>query len=291
MNKHRIRLFIQLLLMLALLPVFAGWLGDVFKDWVGGQSLSQADPYLAIIGLVAILLIAWWMLKTGEELVGVANIEETSVVVPHKSVIALLSPCKNLVPPENGGDDWRVKDRSGREASLAGRTLDQITEKEATDAQGQQLPQWTWQQILRAAHHHGNALEKLVLLGSTGGSGTDQQLRLARRFFKHYFPGKVMVMGLPEGDPDTSGAGWTADFEKLDDLSHLLLKTLKHLRKQQGYQDKDIIIDCTGGQKIASIACALVTLDRPKLSFQYVGTGARTGRVIGFNVVTESRAG
>lgn len=291
MNKHRIRLFIQLLLMLALLPVFAGWLGDVFKDWVGGQSLSHADPYLAIIGLVAILVIAWWMLKTGEELVGVADIEETSGVTPHKAVIALLSPCKNLVPPENGDDDWRVTDRSGRKVSLAGRTLDQITEKEATDAQGQQLPQWPWQQTLRAAHHHGDSLEKLVLLGSIAGSGTDEQLALARRFFAHYFPGKVTVMGFPQGDPDTSGPGWTADFEKLGDLRHLLLKTLKYLRKRHGYQDDDIIIDCTGGQKIASIACALVTLDRPKLSFQYVGTGPRAGRVIGFNVITESRAG
>ena len=176
MNKHRFLLFIQLLLMIALLPVFAGWLGDVLKDWFGGQDLNQADPYLALSGFVAIIFIAWWMFKTGEKLVGVADIEETSGVTPHKAVIALLSPCKNLIPPENGDEDWRVADRDGHETSLAGCTLDQITKKKATDAGGQPLPQWTWQQILRAAHHHGDGLEKLVLLGSTDGSGTDQQL-------------------------------------------------------------------------------------------------------------------
>ncbi|MBI5780573.1 MAG: hypothetical protein HZA65_02745 [Rhodocyclales bacterium] len=53
-----------------------------------------------------------------------------------------------------------------------------------------------------------------------------------------------------------------------------LLNDLVNEAKEDGYQEKDIMIDITGGQKTASVAGALVTLHHSELEFQYVGTNA-----------------
>lgn len=296
-HRHHLRLFNLLLIPLAVIPIFAGWVGDVAKDWFGGGELSPADPWLFAIGLSGVLLLALVILTTGRKLLGVEDIEESAGVAPRRVVIALLSPCKNLSAPGSGEDAsvWRVKDfrNADKLVSLSGLTLDQVIDPEFRLEDGSPLPQWSWQQTLRAAHHHGEKLERLVLIGSEGesGSGTPEQLDLAKRFFSYYLPDKVYVLGEPQRDGAGYDNHWQADFEKLDDLRRLLKRVLKDLNKAD-YTDTDIIIDCTGGQKTASIACALVTLDRPDLMFQYVGTGPgpRTGKVIGFNVVTETRA-
>jgi hypothetical protein len=285
-HRHRLRLFTLLLIPLAVIPIFAGWVGGIAKDWLTGGALSRADLWLFGVGLGGVLLLALVILMTGRKLLGVEDIEESANVAPRRVVIALLSPCRNLRPPSSGEDDsaWRVADvRNGDTLpSLEGLSLDQVIDPKHRQPNDSPLPQWSWQQTLRAARHHGEKLERLVLIGSEGegGSGTAEQLGLAKGFFSSYFPEKVYILG----EPHRGGAGydshWQADFEKLDDLRRLLKRALKDLNKAH-YADADIIIDCTGGQKTASIACALVTLDRPELMFQYVGTGPgpRTGKV------------
>jgi len=294
--RQHLRLFTLLLIPLAVIPIFAGWVGDIAKDWFGGVELSGADPWLLGVGLAGTPLLALLILLTGRKLLGVEDIEESADVAPHRVLVALLSPCKNLIPPGPGEDAsaWQVADRSRADPiSLAGLSLVQVIDPKYRQPDGSPLPQWSWQQTLRAAHHHGETLERLVLFGSEGegGSGAVEQLDLADRFFSHYFPGKVHILGKPQRGGAGYDSHWQADFEKLADLRCLLKRMLKDLNKAD-YADADIIIDCTGGQKTASIACALVTLDRPDLMFQYVGTGPgpRTGKVIGFNVVTETRA-
>ena len=194
-------------------------------------------------------------------------------------VVALLSPCVNLKQSENG--EWQViEKRDNNEiAHPLGKTLDKLVGKDSG------LPQWPWQQILRAAYYHGDALQKLVLVGSLNGSGKKEQLDLAYEFFSTYFPGKVVILGRPALPGGNYDSRWQADFEDLEGLSKLLRTILRELYKDtNSYTDHDIIIDCTGGLKVASIAAALVTLDRPDLMFQYVGTGENTGRLLGFNV-------
>lgn len=293
--KNKLRLFTLLLIPLAVIPIFAGWVGDVSKDWFGGKGLSAADPWLFGIGLVGVMILAFLIYSVGHRLLGIENIEESTDVPPHAVVIALLSPCLNLQPPaaDEEAAAWRIADSRNQDTvvSLAKLALADVINPGFKQPDGNKLPQWTWQQTLRAACHHGDKLQRLVLIGSegTGGSGTPEQLSLAKQFFSHYFPGKVHVLGEPKRDGDAYDTHSQADFEKLDDLRRLLKRVLKDLNKA-GFPDSDIIIDCTGGQKIASIACALVTLDRPDLMFQYVGTHERNGKVIGFNAVTESRS-
>ncbi|MCX8018379.1 MAG: hypothetical protein N2690_10835, partial [Rhodocyclaceae bacterium] len=59
------------------------------------------------------------------------------------------------------------------------------------------------------------------------------------------------------------------DFE---DLSSSVV-ALRLAIQSCGAKPRDIVIDVTGGQKTASIAGALVTLDNRDLIFQYVPTG------------------
>lgn len=295
-TKHRdqLRVFLLLLIPLSVVPVLAGWVGDVAKDFLDEVPLGPADPWLFLAGVVGIPALAIWVMVTGRRLFPAKIIEETHGVPARRALIALLSPCPNLDRPKDGTDAsaWRIRETrpGGTEVALTGLSLDQVIDPEFRLPDGRPLPQWSWQQTLRAAHHHRDTLEDLVLIGSIGGSGTDDQLRLAQEFFSHFFPGKVRILGSTGGADGAFDSHWQADFEKLDDLTRLLQRALKELqRRPRSFTDQDIIIDCTGGQKIASIACALVTLDRPQLMFQYVGTGTRVGKVLGFNVVSAAR--
>jgi hypothetical protein len=145
-----------------------------------------------------------------------------------------------------------------------------------------------WQQTLRAGYHHlkDGDLKTAILIGSREGSGTPEQLQLARDFFGDYFgvgnvPVRMIVPGLG-GDERR-----TPDFENLTET----YTALKLALDDAGRDDHDIIIDITAGQKTASVAATLVTLDREQVMFQYVGTGPHTGQLFGFNVSTESNLG
>jgi hypothetical protein len=274
--------FLFLLVPLAIIPILASWVGDIAKDYLVGKALSCIDRGLFWAGIVGLLVLATGLVWKGRKLLPARVIEQTPSFEQRRVVIALLSPCNNLEPDDKGG--WQMLDKSGKTLwSTAGKTLDELVRKDTI------LPGLTWQQTLRAANYHRTRFEKLVLVGSRGGSGTKKQLAVAEKFFSTFFPGKVVIFGSPAQPGDDYDERWQADFEDLSGLSNLLRNILRELHKDTAhYTDRDIIIDCTGGQKTASIAAALVTLHRPDLMFQYVGTGEHAGQVTGFNVATEA---
>lgn len=277
--KYWLGLFLFLLTPLAIVPILAGWVGDMAKDLVDGKSLSASGYWMLWSGLAGLLGAAALIVWKGRKLIPARVIEQTPSFDQRRVVIALLSPCF-LKPDDNGG--WQMLDASGmRQWSTSGKTLDEIVRKDCV-VQG-----FTWQQTLRAAHYHRTRLERLVLVGSINGSGKKDQLTLAKEFFSTYFPAKVVIFGSPTQPGAEYDTRWQADFENLDGLKGLLHNILHEVHKDTArYSDRDIIIDCTGGFKVASIAAALVTLHRPDLMFQYVGTGEHTGQVTGFNVAT-----
>jgi len=280
------KIFLLLLIPLAIVPILSGWVGEIAKHWIlGTKVLSSADYWVFFGGLFGMLTSVVLIVWQGRALIPTRVVEQTPSFQQRQVVIALLSPCENLQQTEGG--QWEVRDQRAKGASwvsLADKTLEQLIAKKAD------VPQWKWQQTLRGANYHRNRLKKLVLVGSLGarGSGTKEQLDLACRFLSTWFPGKVQIYGSPsepDGEYDTR---WQADFEDLSGLSNLLRNILRELNKDSaGFTDRDIVIDCTGGFKVASIAAAMVTLDHPKLMFQYVGTAEHTGQIIGFDVTTD----
>lgn len=279
-------IFLLLLVPLALLPILGGWIGDIAKDWIAGQApVSQSSLWLLGGSSFLLLVLAGLVVSKGRMLLPPNVLVQSPEFEPRRVMIALLSPCRNLRETADG--QWEVQDErtTGKPwVSLAGKTLEDIIGKQSN------LPQWTWQQTLRGAAYHRASLQKLVLVGSSGpgGSGAGDQLDLCKGFLSCWFRGKVIICGEPQRAGDGYDTRWQADFEDLSGMTHLLRNILRKLRRDEpGLTDSDLVIDCTGGFKVASIAAAMVTLDRPKLMFQYVGTGAHAGDVIGFDVTTE----
>lgn len=274
--KRQSRFFFLVLISLTVIPVLSGWVGEVSKNYFKGECLTTAELRLFWVGLVGSILLVVFVVWMGKKLLPARVIDQTKDFRKRPVVIALLSPCDNLKLSDNG--EWRVLDKKNNDMPhlLSGKTLHELVGNSSG------LPLWNWQQTLRAAYYHQSDLKKLVLVGSLKGSGEKQQLDRADKFFSTYFSGKVAIMGSPAQSGGDYDLRWQADFEELDALIELLRDVLRTLHKNMAnLSDEDIIIDCTGGYKVASIAAALVTLDRPDLMFQYVGN---TGGVLGFNV-------
>jgi hypothetical protein len=281
---HFPTIVVGLLLALAVVPTLAGWVGDIAKDWIAGSPFPS-NLWLFVAGLVLLPIIVSWLVAKGRRLLPPRVLVQSPSFDQRRVVVALLSPCNNL--RQTDGGDWEVRDQAGAWISLAAKGLEDLV----CNTPG--LPQWPWQQTLRGTFYHRTRLERLVLVGSAGanGSGVKKQLDLAKAFLGTWFPGKVMVYGEPTTPDYEYDTRWQADFEDLEGLERLLRNILRELhRDTAGFTDADIVIDCTGGFKVASIAAAMVTLDQPQLMFQYVGTGEHAGQVIGFDVSTEHYA-
>ena len=288
--KRFAKVLFFLLIPLVVVPILATWAGDVLKKCIdNGTTVSQSDLIFLAVSTAGLFGLAVLIVSKGRALLPARVIEQTPRIKQRRVLIALLSPCDNLEKQSNedGIVGWNVLDKKDNKAfPLFSQPLEKIVSANSG------LPPWTWQQTLRAACHHKIRLEKLVLVSSRGGSGTDKQLNYAYDFFSTYFPEKVVIFGRPENGDGQCDVRWQADFEDLSGLSLLLRNIIGEILKDTaGYTEQDVIIDCTGGYKTASIAVALVTLDRPNLMFQYVGTGEHAGQVFGFNVVTEHYAG
>ncbi len=274
-----LRYYLIMIIGLAFTPGLSGWIGDVTKDYFNGIPLGPADPDLVLWAFIGLLFIALVIGATGKRLVPVRDLQQIDRVPSRKVVITLLSPC--IIERTKSDQDettWCVGPAPGQDVTA-------LDLKSCIDPD-LRVPGFTWQQTLRAAEKHKSHLEKLILIGSKGTKGSGVQLETACEFIGRYFPGKVNISEahLAYGDSDINL--WTADFEKMDSVTAMFRRILRELKKL-GYEDSDIIIDVTGGLKTASIAAAMVTLDRPDLLIQYVGTTPELlGQVVGFNAVT-----
>lgn len=266
--------FWLLLIVLVVLPVLSAWIGDILREWFtpcideGQCQLSTANRWLLAISTTLALLLLGCALKLGRELIAPRILrQDTDKVAAHPVLIALLSPQEKLRPLEQG---WELDGRRLPD------TVDAVIGIERPHSA------FPWQQTLRAARHHhrSGTLKKLMLVGSEGegGSGSPAALTQARAFFGHYLPGvDILAPGIDRP------ALLSPNFEDLEATRAALKKAIALCAAQ----DRDIIIDLTGGQKTASIAATLVTLDRAELMFQYMGTQKSTGRIFAFDAVTE----
>lgn len=94
---HQLRAFGLLMIALVALPIFAGWVGDLIKEWIESPTnISAGDVWLFAVGLIGLILFLIVALREGKRLIRPRVIEQTTTVAPHKVVIAMLSPCTNL---------------------------------------------------------------------------------------------------------------------------------------------------------------------------------------------------
>lgn len=263
------------LLALVVLPIGAGWVGDIIRAHLNGEELGSADIGLIISGLIAISIIVFLVTNYSKRLLPPRTISRNPQPEPRKVLIALLSENRGLT--ENEAGELMQMDVQGNELKLP-IELEAVIDKNGVFS-------FNWQQTLRAAHYHREVLERIYLIASRDGSGQLDELQLAEKIFAFYFPGKTIIYGYQD---DTSDDRCFPDFNELDPVRYALGNVLR-LANKAGYSDKQIMIDCTGGMKTTSIAAAIVTLDRPDLQFQYMGTGKQTGYPLAYNLVTQKR--
>ncbi len=157
---------------------------------------------------------------------------------------------------------------------------------------------WSWEMPLRAIWEHAKAgtLEDVTVICSPQSW---PQLPLFIKICQQYpqFAGVryfVLVQVHNDGqllaweDLDPSRGdyrGW--DFERFDQLSEALWDLLNEF-DQRGFRETDIMIDFTGGQKVTSVAAAMITYNR-QVKAQYVST--QTLQVRSYDIVIPTPAG
>jgi hypothetical protein len=227
------------------LPVASNWL----SDW-GAEVMSP--PWRLLFAAILLLAGFFVAIVLGKKLIA-PTLKTLRTQQPREVLIAFLSDDDNIV-----WTDGKVMFKS------SDGTLVPIESLEAW-ATGERLG--SWQQIARAVRAHlagvdSPRLGKLILIGSRdrNNRGSVQKLPQAVEIFKHLLA--------PHGVVVEAFAGNAPDFEELEDVT----RALQRAYEQAGAKPGQIVIDVTGGQKTASIAAAMFTLDKPDLVFQYVST-------------------
>lgn len=126
-------------------------------------------------------------------------------------------------------------------------------------------------QLLRAINFHKNTLQYLYMIASWNNTGKPcsyDQREHACKIIKKYLPDINIIFE-------------KADFEDLEQLTKLTFDAINNLKKRE-LKESEIIIDVTGGQKIPSIAGAVVTLNTDVV-FQYIQT-QEPYEIIAYNV-------
>lgn len=117
---------------------------------------------------------------------------------------------------------------------------------------------WNWQQLLRGLRLHIKELRHIYLIGSPD---SQKSVEDAKRLLTLYFK-NVTIMA--------TEVKTAVDFEDFQVLTRFMNGVITSY-KGKGYREDDIVVDVTGGQKTASIAGAIVTLNSG-IQFQYVST-------------------
>lgn len=166
--------------------------------------------------------------------------------------------------------------------------LDRMTQIKREDRR----KQWTWEMPLRAVWHHAKQLATLTIVASPE-SITQlnwfcailrqypplQSLRI--RVIRNCGKARPQVEDYPPRSPLEPSHGW--DFEAFDPLSHALRVLREEWpRLEPPIRDKQVMIDFTGGQKVASVVAAAMTFNT-RIKTQYVST--KTCDVISYDMV------
>lgn len=241
-------------------------------------------PTLLIIGI----FVAY---SGGRSLIDV-HINKSNKVRPKKCMLIFLSDPR-IIKDGNIELDYEVENRNGetyvkqifhnkklKSCILLTRNLNDDIELVSS------FGRWNWQQLLRALTPHkdnyGNStLEFIYLIAS---KESISKLEDARELLKTYSSNNIIIEPKLEKNNNTN---YIVNFDDLEGMveyiDNIINKLMKREYNNKIYSEKDIIIDVTGGKKIASIAGAVVTLNK-KVTFQYVETEHRWE---GSNVVYE----
>lgn len=252
----------------ALLPactvlISGSWVADAVKGevlfadsmkWLGAPVSRWPGMFVAILLFLGATLLVY---RNRRDFVPVRSLSR-HVCEPHRSLVLFLSP--SPVCPIFDVDSLHAKVPINGENTVCLTRESLRDDIEALDGS-----RWNWQQMLRAIEPHADRLERLHLVGSSGPSGSCEQLATFELLVKGYFKSPELKITKRQG---RGGKG--VDFEDFNALLDCVRAIIKE-EKGRGYSDEDIVIDVTGGFKTTSIAGSSVTFST-NVTFQYVQT-------------------
>ncbi|RME44759.1 MAG: hypothetical protein D6791_12470 [Chloroflexi bacterium] len=266
-----------LILSVLMIPVGSGWFGDAIGErFNDGLNFFSHDFWAFeiwrwwkfVLGLLLFILgvmIAYWLRR---EYLPVQVLARAAGERPAQALVLTVSQ-----------PNFRFKDGTYSRLELMHGQREVIELSHDLERDCTVPGQWNWQQLLRAIRPHVDRLKRAHLIGSIGRqpgqAGSFESLEDCMALLKKYLPEDCVIEHHKKA----------VDFEDIDAILMALDKEVRKARRSlSGIKDNDIMLDCTGGQKTASIAVALYTTRHPGLQFQYVDNG---GRIQRFNVVAE----
>jgi len=214
------------------------------------EYLRRWGPFARPVPLVVFFVLFWVGVRRARSRVAPKVVDQTADIQPCKVLLLFLSPPGKDEPnlPALLNDAYikgRISDRAVRERLQA-----------------------SWRMPLEAVAAHVRRLRKVVVIPSSGRSGTAGKAPLFRDLLLHLLPNQESVEIL-----DVTawlGAPWDkgVDFEDLKALVNVLIAIESRLEKTPPYE---IMIDITGGQKPPTAAGTAIALGEGR-RFQYVST-------------------
>jgi len=251
--------------------ISSSWTTDLMIHWVRHPELvgHWLEWLIAPMLLMASLVLAY-VLSTRFQYV---DILKPKAQIKSKKALILSVSNTNRFDFLREGDKASLKfmSRNGDDQAPIPLTADLQRDYSTLD----KVSRWNWTPLLRAIEPHKQSLKEIRLLVSSGEGGSHSQAGDLARLLAFYLP-DVHIESLP-----------SVSFAEPDDVLFAIRKAIEDLR-QSGYQEKDIVIDITGGTKTATIGGALATLYHPSASFQYVLTEGNKS-VLSYNVTATTR--
>ena len=257
-------------LVFVMMPLAGSWLADGAAQWFVSAAPEEERAWrwgvLFLAGLLVVVVGVVWLRIYGERFI-LPDIEPVKDVEPRRVLIAFLSDLNKMSIRRADDGRWCFYGANGgtNEIGSVSALFEFVSHKS---------PLTSWQQLARAMYHHHKAgvLQKVILLASKKSRDAFEASDGGESSAPHpeiFFDALLNDGALPERRVSIEVAPGNVDFE---DLTSSLM-ALQQAIKNSGAEHRDIVIDVTGGQKTASIAGALVTLDKRDLIFQYVPTG------------------
>ncbi len=253
----------------AIATLFTGsWASDALQGGLPFKEFWTFPPqYVWVVRLAIIAFFIFSFLMLYQYRISFFPVKSLSrdEVTPHKCLIIPVS----TPYPVNKADDVLIRVENGAHKISVKKTgtMIEVPQQDIThDIQLLEGTRWSWQQMLRCIEPHKDRLKHIYLIGSPCLAGDEKKgsynsLCAAEFLINCYLKNSnVKVHKHPA----------PVDFEDFDGLTDAFNKAIAGFR-QEGISEKHIIIDITGGQKPASIAGAIVTLDK-NVTFQYVQT-------------------
>ncbi|WP_300331296.1 hypothetical protein [Accumulibacter sp.] len=250
-----------------------GLKGDELFPWWPGGKLKYGDTAFScvvggMIGLAALGI--GFLYRQGRRLlpVEVRRIGRPGRVRPRAVLVLPVSTPRWQWSPSElvggpGGKTWPLPPTLPEALAEMARL--------AAPGDGETLPSFAWEQLLRAIAPHADRLQRIVLVGSPGARGSFATLSLCRQMIRHYFP-SLDAIAIDERE---------ASFDALDEL----LDCYREIIAGEAARKSEIMLDVTGGTKVVSIVAAIVTVEHPEIEFQYVDTEGEK-EVRSFNIVS-----